>query len=415
MIRIGIVGCGRIMAAHLRGYRLLREAGIDDFRITALCSKPVEEAQMYARRGEGPPQRPAVSNFPDDPLAVADQYVSDFQDDVEVQVYGDYRQMLAEAPIDAVNDYTNLAMHHQVGMAALEAGKDLLTEKPMAVSVRAARRMCDLAEKRSLVLGVFQSGRFAARTRHLRWLLDSGLCGRLQMVLVGSIAARWAPDTIVADTPWRHKRDEAGGIALDVGVHRFDMIRYLAGELKSMQARTAVVEPVRVTRDAAGQVVSRVECDAEDTIFTAFDTECGASGNLTASWAGCGGPTLLGAGDVFYASGGKVSGPDVSFADGTTVNLARLYEERCDAARKARDFPLGLTDTFALTQYDWLDAVRCRRAPETSGREGLANLACAFAVHEANLAGRCVAIEEVASGRLREYQRPIDERFGIEG
>lgn len=401
------------MAAHLRGYRLLRAAGVDDFRITALCSKPVEEAQMYARRGAGPAQRPAVSNFADDPLAVADQYVSDFQDDVDVQVYGDYRQMIAEAPIDAVNDYTNLAMHHQVGWAALGAGKDLLTEKPMAVTVRAARRMCELAEARGLVLGVFQSGRFAARTRHLRWLLDSGLCGRLQMVLVGSIAARWAPDTIVADTPWRHWRNEAGGIALDVGVHRFDMIRYLAGEVQTMQARTAVVEPVRVNRDAAGRVTSRVECDAEDTVFAAFDTQCGATGNLLASWAGCGGPTLLGTGDVFYGSAGKVSGADVTFADGSTVNLARLYEEKCEPARKAKDFPLGLTDTFALTQYDWLDAVRRRRPPETSGREGLADLACAFAVLESSQAGRRVTIEEVASGRLRDYQQPIDERFGI--
>jgi predicted dehydrogenase len=413
MIRIGIVGCGRIMAAHLRGYRLLREAGIDDFRITALCSLPVEEAQMYARRGEGPPQRAAVSNFPDDPLAVADEYVSDFQDDVDVQVYGDYRQMIAEAPIDAVNDYTNLAMHHQVGCTALQAGKHLLTEKPMAVTVRAARRMCELAEARDLVLGVFQSGRFAARTRHLRWLIDSGRIGRLQMVLVGSIAARWAPDTIVAGTAWRHRRNEAGGVALDVGVHRFDMIRHLAGELKSMQARTAVVEPVRVTRDASGAVTERVECDAEDTVYSSFDTEQGATGSLVISFAGCGGPTLLGSGDVFYGSAGRVSGPDVIFADGSTVNLAELYEKDCDPARKAKDFPLGLRDTFALTQYDWLDAVRQRRAPETSGREGLADLACAYAVLESAETGRSVAIGDVAAGRVHAYQTPIDERFKI--
>ena len=149
------------MAAHLRGYRLLREAGVDDFRITALCSLPEDEARMYVRRGEGPPQRPAVSHFADDPLAVADEYLSDFQDDVEVQVYSDFRRMIAEAPITAVNDFTNQAMHHQVAEAALEAGKDLLTEKPMAVTLRAARRMCELAEARGLVLGVFQSGRLA--------------------------------------------------------------------------------------------------------------------------------------------------------------------------------------------------------------------------------------------------------------
>jgi predicted dehydrogenase len=401
------------MAAHLRGYRLLREAGIDDFRITALCSLPVEEAQMYVRRGEGPPQRPAVSNFPDDPLSAADEYVSDFQDDVDVQVYGDFRQMIAEAPIDAVNDYTSLAMHHQVGFAALQAGKDLLTEKPMAVTVRAARRMCELAESRGAVLGVFQSLRFAPRTRHLQWLLESGRLGRLQMVFVGSVGDRWAPDAIGGETPWRHRRGEAGGIALDVGVHRFDFIRFLAGEVKNVQARTAIVEPVRVTRDRCGNVTQRVECDAEDTVYSSFETQRGVTGMLLMSFAGHGGPTLLGAGDVLYGSGGRVSGSEVTFTDGSTANLGQLYEEHCDPARKAKDFPLGLTDRFALTQYDWLAAVRGRRPPETSGREGLADLACAYAVLESSQAGRCVELDEVVAGRVRQYQEPLDERLGL--
>jgi hypothetical protein len=132
-----------------------------------------------------------------------------------------------------------------------------------------------------------------------------------------------------------------------------------------------------------------------------------------ASWAGCGGPTVLGTGDVFYGSAGRVSGPDVTWAVGSSESLARLYEQACEPARKAKDFPLGLSDTFALTQYDWLEAVRRRRQPETSGREGLADLACAYAVLESAHAGRCVEIGEVAGGKVREYQRPIDERFRI--
>ncbi len=283
----------------------------------------------------------------------------------------------------------------------------------MAVSVRAARRMCELAESRNLVLGVFQSGRFAPRTRHLRWLLESGRLGRLQMLLVGSVAARWAPDAIVAATAWRHRRSEAGGVALDVGVHRFDMIRYLAGEITNIQARTAIVEPVRVTRDAQGNVTQRVECDAEDTVYTSFETLQGVTGTLLVSWAGCGGPTLLGGGDVLYGSAGRVSGAEVTFADGSTANLAQWYENEAGAARKAQDFPLGLTDMFALTHCDWLDAVRRRRAPETSGREGLVDLACAYAVLESAQAGRCVQVEEVAAGRLSQCQQAIDERYRI--
>ncbi len=413
MIEIGIVGCGRIMAAHLRGYRLLREAGVDDFRITALCSLYEDEARMYARRGEGPPQRPAVSQFAGDPLAVADQYVSDFQDDVEVRIYTDFRRMVAEAPVTAVNDFTSHALHHQVAEAALGSGKDLLTEKPMAVSVRAARRMCDLADARGCILGVFQSGRYMVRTRHLHWLLESGLIGRPQILLLGSVGARWAPNLVVADTPWRHRRAEGGGISLDVGVHRFDLIRSLAGEIHDIQARTAIVELVRWGHDERGGLTQRIECDAEDTVYSSFATCGGATGELTASWAGRGGGTMPGTGDVYYTSGGRVSGDEVTLGDGSSVRLADLYEQQCPAERKARDFPLGLTDTFALAQHEWLEAIRRRREPETSGRDAMASLACAFTVLESAEAGRRVEVAEVLGGSLEDYQRPINQHYGI--
>lgn len=413
MIEIGIVGCGRIMAAHLRGYRLLREAGVKDFRIRALCSLYEDEARMYVRRGEGPSQRPAVSQFPNDPLAVGNEYLSDFQDGVEVQVYTDFRRMMTEASITAVNDFTSHALHHQVATAALGAGKDLLTEKPMAVTVRAARRMCDQAEAGQRVLGVFQSGRYTPRTRHLRWLFDSGLVGQLQMAFLGGVGVRWAPDQIVADTPWRHRRLEAGGIALDVGVHRFDLIRHLAGEVRNIQARTTILEPVRHGHDEQGHLTRHVQCDAEDTVFSSFETAGGVTGELLASWAGRGGPTLLGSGEVFYGSKGRVSGDEVTLEDGSTATLASLYEKRASPERKAKDFPLGLSDNFALAQYEWLAAIRERRDPETSGRDALANLACAFALLESAQARRQVDVEEVASGRLDAYQRDLDEHYGI--
>ena len=72
-----------------------------------------------------------------------------------------------------------------------------------------------------------------------------------------------------------------------------------------------------------------------------------------------------------------------------------------------------MTDAFALNQFDWLQAIRDEREAETSGREGLRDLAASFAVLESSLALRTVAVDEVLHGELREYQRPIDERFGL--
>src|SRR5215469_4181576 len=94
-IRIGLVGAGRILPAHLRGYQLLRRAGVDTFRITALTSRTRRDAESYVSRHSGPAPRPPVSLEPSDPLSVHDVFISDFQDDADVQVFDTLDEMLA--------------------------------------------------------------------------------------------------------------------------------------------------------------------------------------------------------------------------------------------------------------------------------------------------------------------------------
>lgn len=414
MIRIGIVGCGRILAAHLEGYELIRKAGFDDFRITALCARREDDARTYVKRGEGPPQRPPVSDIPGDPLAVGDKYLSDFQDDVEVQVYTDYREMIADGPIDAVNDFTTHALHHQVAAEAFRHGKHLLSQKPLAVSVEAARRMCAAAEAADVTFGVFENVRNGPPTRYLHWLFNhSDVAGQLQMILLGFVGVWWAPNLVVAQTPWRHDLSQAGGITLDLGVHFLDQMRYVAGEAKSVTAQTAVLEPKRLILDEHDQVTETIECDADDTFMANVEFESGCVANLFASWAGHGPPLKVGNGTVYYGSAGRVTGTEYIDKDGNPQDLAAVYQAEAPTELRDRDFPRGLTNGFALNQYDWLQAIIQRRQPETSGREGLLDLATAFAVLEADQAGRRVEIREVLDGSLREFQRPIDERFGL--
>ena len=414
MIRIGIVGCGRILAAHLRGYRLLREAGVDDFEITALCARRAEDAWGYVDRAGKVPQRKAVGDLPGDPLAVGEQYLSDFQKVDAVEVFTSYKEMIGEGPVDAINDFTTHGMHHIVGGEALRRGKHLLSQKPLAVTVAAARQMCEAADRAEVTFGVFENVRNALEMRQLQWAFSKeGVLGEFQMALLGNVGTWWAPDRIVAETPWRHQLMQGGGISLDLGVHQFDLIRAIVGEVNSVSARTSVVEGRRYTRDGEGRVIEEVACDADDTFYASFECEGGGSGTLFGSWAGRGCGTVLGDGPVFYGTGGRASGDQVHLPGGELRSLSALYEEGAGKDRLMRDSPLGLTDDFALAQHDWLEAIRRGGQPETSGREGLIDLACAYSIVESAKAGRVVEVAEVLSGALRDYQVPIDEHFNV--
>lgn len=415
MIRIGIIGCGRILAAHLEGYRILREAGVDNFEITALCSRKAEDAQGYVKRGEGPPQRKPVSDIPGDPLAVGDQYLSDFQPDTEVEVFTDFRDLIAYDRVDAINDFTIHSLHHQIAEFAFAAGKHVLSQKPLAVTMEGARRMCEQAEAAGVTFGVFENLRFDQGVRHQHWAFsDDGPAGELQIAVMGNIGTWWAPDLIVAETPWRHELVQGGGMALDLGPHFFDMIRYIGGgEIVSVTAQTQVVEPTRyLLRD--GERVDPVSCDADDTFYAHFELESGAAGTMFGSWGGHGTNTVLGDGPVFYGSKGRVTGDRIQLDGQEEQSLASLYEANASAEMKERHFPLGLTNDFALSQLDWIRAIEGGAQPECSGAEGLRDLACAYAVVESDLAGREVSVAEVESGELREYQKPIDAKFGLE-
>ncbi len=414
MIRIGIIGCGRILAAHLQGYRLLREAGVDNFQITALCARKAEDAQSYVQRGAGPPQRKAVSDMPGDPLAIDDEYLSDFQPDADVEVFTDYEEMIAHGPVDAINDFTLHSLHHKIAELCFQHGKHLMSQKPLAITMKAARQMCDQADEAGVTFGVFENVRFDPATRHLHWAFSpQGPAGDFQMALLGNIGTWWAPDLIVAETPWRHELVEAGGIALDLGPHMFNLVRYISGDILDVSARTSVVESTRyILRD--GQRVDPIDCDADDTFYASFGTASGASGVVFGGWSGHGTNTVVGDGPVFYGSKGRVSGGNIHLDnEPSTRSLADLYRAEAPAELSKKHFPYGLDNSFALNQEDWMQAIRKKRQPETSGREGLMDLACAYAIVESAKAGRTVTIEEVLSGDLRDYQIPIDQHHGL--
>jgi len=415
MIRIGIVGCGRILNAHLQGYKQLRERGIDNFRITALCARRVEDARMFLRRGEGPAPRPPVLDpATGDPLAAPHTYLSDFQDDVDPLIYTDYRGLIAGGHVDAVNDFTTLALHHQIGLAALQAGKHLLTQKPLAVSVRAAQQLVDEANERGLTLGVFENVRQAPATRAMGWAVRTGLIGRVQVAIMGGLGGLWSPDRVVADTPWRHEKQRGGGGgSIDIGVHQLHWMRYVVGEIASVGAVARAYEPVRYRRDERGRVVEGVAVDVDDTYLATLVFDQGAVGQLWWSWGLHGEPLDIPGSPVLFGSEGGIRAGELVLDDGRRLPLRQEFEQSMTDAERERFFPLGLRDPFAIQQLDWLRAIERGADPETSGAEGLRDLACAFAILESSTLGRQVTPREVLDHSADAYQRDIDEHYNL--
>jgi 1,5-anhydro-D-fructose reductase (1,5-anhydro-D-mannitol-forming) len=415
MLRIGIVGCGRILNAHLQGYKLLRERGIDSFRITALCARQKEDALMFLQRGEGPEPRPPVLDpATGDPLAAPHTYLSDFQDDVLPSVFTDYRELIVSGQVDAINDLTTLSQHHQVGTAALEAGLHLLTEKPLALTVRAARRMVDLAASRGLTLGVVENVRQGTAVRAAAWAVRNGLIGDVQLALMGSLGGLWSPDRVAADTPWRHQRLlGGGGGSIDIGVHQMHWMRYVVGEVAAVSALARTLEPVRYRRDAAGHSTEKVDADVDDTYLATLDFANGAAGQLWWSWALHGAPLAIPGSPVVFGTTGSIAGGEIVRDDGSRESLEHAFEQGLSAGDREQFFPMGLRDPFAIQNLDWLLAIEQGRDPETSGVEGLRDLACAFAILESSALGRPVSLDEMLSHSADYYQRPIDEHYGL--
>ncbi|MCY3800373.1 MAG: Gfo/Idh/MocA family oxidoreductase [Chloroflexi bacterium] len=414
MIRLGVIGCGRILPAHLRGLREIKTRGLADFEITALCSRNIDDAKMFRSPDDGVPPRPPTANDQTDPLSAPHVYVSELQSG-RPEVYSDYRHMLDSDSVDAVIVLTALDSHHTIGVDCLESGRHVMMEKPLAITVKAARMLVDAAAKHDLTLATAEVIRYLEPIRAVHWTIRHGRIGRLQSVLAGGMGSPdWSPDYIAAHTAWRHVKQRAGGgPSIDFGVHLFDMIEYQCGEIDSVGAVTATTEPVRRYRGDA-PFEGTVENELEDVAMITYRFKSGAIGSLTLSWGAHGDVVAVPGGKAIYGSKGSIVGTELTDDLGDKSDTIELMRAEASPDQLERWFPGGLEDPFGLELLDWLQAIEdSQREPEVDGAGGLRDLAVAYSVVESSVAGRQVKVDEVASGSVDEYQREIDVALGI--
>jgi len=151
--------------------------------------------------------------------------------------YSQVEEVLADPEIDAVYIATPVHLHAQQTIAAAEAGKHILVEKPMALSTAECRAMLTACRQHGVRLMVCYYQRFNARHIKLRELVADGAIGRVTMAQARQVLL-YPP----APGLWRQSREQAGGGALmDLGVHGIDTLRFILGEVETVSAQVATL------------------------------------------------------------------------------------------------------------------------------------------------------------------------------
>jgi 1,5-anhydro-D-fructose reductase (1,5-anhydro-D-mannitol-forming) len=266
--------------------------------------------------------------------------------------------LLGRKDIEAVYISSTNEKHHAQAMAALRAGKHVLCEKPLAMTLTDAAGMVSAASDMGLVLATNHHLRCSGSHRTIRGLIASGRIGRVLSLRL--FHAVHLPEALQG---WRiNDADAGGGVIADITVHDADVARFLLGE-----------DPVAVVAQSA---TSGMGQGVEDSAMSVWTMPSGAMVLSHESFT-----------HPFAGSGLEVHGTLGSiFARGVMTQAPVGDIELVTAAgRAAVAFPQH--DLYAQGLRDFLSAVEGRGQPAATGRDGVASLAVALAVTRAARTG----------------------------
>ena len=383
-LRLALVGCGSMAGAHVQGLQELRQAGIDDIEVVACCDQVEEAARQKAAEVAGFQRgKPAVHTDVDEMLMRVDD-------------------------LDAVDICAPHSQHHVLAVACLEEGKHVIIEKPLAITLRAGRRILEAAVDNRCQLAVAENYRRSPGERARSWAVAEGRIGRprtFYWVEAGMQLGKWG---------WRNfKREAGGGWLLDGGVHFTDLFRYHLGvEAQQVTARVREFEPYRydkpVEREGAWPV------DVEDSAMALIDFDGGAVVQWT--WQGSAPGQGFGRRTIYGSEGCIDWGSGLWTRDGQNVPneaLVAEYRQSLSKEEEERLFPGGVENSVATELKEFADAARGEGVPEVDGLEGYRSQAICMAVFESEWFRRPVTMAEIERGDLEGYQAEIDEALGI--
>jgi len=189
------------------------------------------------------------------------------------RTYGDYKALLADPEVEAVHVCTPNSLHYPVAKAALEAGKAVLCEKPLSMSVAEAREMVDLAAAKGLPNCVNHNLRYYPVVQQMRRMIEAGQLGEV-LVVQGTYSQDW----LLYDTDYNWRLDRAANGPLrvmgDIGSHWMDLVQHLTGlEISALCADLQIVHKTRRRPKGEIETFSGKTLQPDDYTEVPIDTE----------------------------------------------------------------------------------------------------------------------------------------------
>ncbi len=248
-IGIGVIGWGFMGRTHTFAIKTMPLHYDLDFkpRLVGVCSRRLEQAQR-----------------------ACDEQGFAFATD-------DYRRLLADPAIDVVSICTPNALHKQMALDAIAAGKHVYIDKPVSTDYAGARCIADAARAAGVKGQVALNNRFFPATMKAHELITSGRLGR-----VTSFTAEYLHSgSVDPERPvgWKQRADVCGGgVLLDLGSHALDLVMWMCGEVRDINCVTQTLYPSRPTPEGG-----RTSALGDDRALMMLRLKSGAVGTVDVS------------------------------------------------------------------------------------------------------------------------------------
>lgn len=355
IVKIGIIGCGGIA----NGKHMPSLKKIKNVQMVAFCDiieeRAVKAAEEYGVEG--------------------------------AKVYTDYKELLKDREIEVVHVCTPNRSHAFISIDAMEAGKHVMCEKPMAKTYKEAKEMLDASERTGMKLTIGYQSRWRADSLYLKKMCEDGELGEIYYGKAIALRRRAVPTWGV----FLNEYEQGGGPLIDIGTHALDLTLWMMDNYKPKMVVGTTFEKLKNQKDCgnAWGDWDPKKFTVEDAAFGFIVMENGATIMLESSWA----LNIRNPKEAITMICGTEGGADMF--DGLNINFIKngrqcILKPDLTAGGVAFYDGDGDEDPSVLEARAWLDAVVNDHEPRTKASQALVVTQILEAIYESAKTGKPV-------------------------